>query len=46
MVVVGLNFEYGLSTIHIFANRTSTFAPSIQLTHLLQDGLLKYYNNQ
>jgi capsular polysaccharide biosynthesis protein len=46
MVVIGLNFEYGLFIIHIFAKLALTFALSIQLIHLLQDGLLKYYNNQ
>jgi hypothetical protein len=46
MVVVGPNFEYGLFRVHISTNRTSTFAPSIQLTCLLQDGFVKYYNNQ
>jgi hypothetical protein len=46
MVVISLNFEYGLFIIHIFAKLALAFALSIQLIHLLQDGLFKYYNNQ
>lgn len=46
MVVISLNFEYDIFIIDIFAKLALAFALSIQLIHLLRDGLLKYYNNQ
>ncbi len=46
MLVASLNFEYGTFGTHIFANLISPSIPSIQLTHLPQDGLMKLCDDQ
>jgi hypothetical protein len=46
MVVISHDFEYGLFGVHIFASWGSLFTPSIQLTHMLQDGLMKLCDDQ
>jgi hypothetical protein len=46
MVAISPNLEYGPYEDHTFTNPISVFALSIQLTHLLQDGLVKLCNNQ
>ncbi len=46
MVVISPNLDYGPCENHIFVNLASLLVPSAQLTHLLQDGLVKSCNNQ
>jgi hypothetical protein len=46
MVAVSPNFKYDPCGDHTFANPTSPFAPSSQLTHLLQDGFMKSCDDQ
>jgi hypothetical protein len=45
MVVIGPNLEYDLYGAHTFTNPFSSSTPSIQLIHLLQDGLVKLCDN-
>jgi hypothetical protein len=46
MITVDPNFKYGLFGGHILINPFSLYAPFVQLTHLLQDGLMKRYDDQ
>ncbi len=46
MVVVSPNLKYCPYEDHTFANPASLFAPFVQLTCLLQDGLVKSCDNQ
>jgi len=46
MVTLGPNFEFGPCEDHIFTNLFSSFAPSVQLTHLPHDGLMKSCDDQ
>ncbi len=46
MVVVSPNLEYGPYGNHSFESPTSSSTPSVQLIHLLQDGLVKSCDDQ
>jgi len=46
MVALSPNFEFGPCEDHIFAKLSSLFAPSVQLTCLPRDGLMKSCDDQ
>jgi hypothetical protein len=46
MVAISPNFEYGPYEDHTFANPISPFIPFAQLTHLPQDGLVKFCDDR
>ncbi len=46
MVIISHGFKYGIFEVHIFANWASLFTPSTQRTRMLQDGLMKFCDDQ
>jgi hypothetical protein len=46
MVIVDPNLKYGPFGGHIFVNPFSLYAPFVQLIPLLQDGFMKWYDDQ
>jgi hypothetical protein len=46
MVIVDPNIKYNPFGSHIFVNPFSLYAPFVQLTHLFQDGFMKWYDDQ
>lgn len=46
MVVISHDFKYGIFEVYIFASWASLFTPSTQLTHMLQDGFMTFYDDQ